>query len=113
MVQLIGKKAMNHVVSRHGETQSALRKENRGVTRRAKANLAQADSTHRITLTGYFPARIESSEGDIDHFTTLVAPNAMALEFGHEPSGVFAGTDTKAPDGQYILIRAAISGSPS
>lgn len=113
MVKLIGQKAMNHVVSHHSETQAALRSENRKVTRRAEANLAAADKTTRITLEGYFPARIESSEGDVDHFTTLVAPNAMALEFGHDPSGYFAGTDTKAPDAEYILWRAAIGGSPS
>lgn len=42
-----------------------------------------------------------------DWFVSLHAPNPVALEYGHEPSGVFAGTDTHAPDGLYILHRAA------
>lgn len=32
---------------------------------------------------------------------------AMAIEYGHEPSGRFAGTETRAPRGLYILTRAA------
>lgn len=37
----------------------------------------------------------------------LHAPNPIAIEFGHDPSGYFAGTNTKAPEGLYILYRAA------
>jgi hypothetical protein len=103
----------NKVAARAAETQRALEKENAGVTRRAEGNLARANTTSRVTETGYFPASIESSERDVDHYTTLVAPNAVALEFGHSPSGVFAGTDTKSPDPTYILTRAAIGGAPS
>jgi hypothetical protein len=32
--------------------------------------------------------------------------NALAVEYGHQPSGYFAGTKTKAPAGLYILTRA-------
>ncbi|BBC53824.1 putative head-to-tail connector [Mycobacterium phage PP] len=42
-----------------------------------------------------------------DAFFSLNAPNPKAIEFGHDPSGVFAGTDTKPPEGLYILYRAA------
>jgi hypothetical protein len=38
-----------------------------------------------------------------DWFVHLCAPNPIAIEYGHEPSGVFGGTDTKSPDGLYIL----------
>jgi hypothetical protein len=37
----------------------------------------------------------------------LHAPNPIALEFGHLPSGYFAGTSTKSPEGLYILYTAA------
>jgi hypothetical protein len=49
-----------------------------------------------------------------DWFVSLVAPapsNPLAIEFGHDPSGYFAperyGRLTKAPEGLYILHRAA------
>ena len=37
----------------------------------------------------------------------LHSPNPIATEFGHDPSGVFAGTDTQSPEGLYILYKAA------
>lgn len=100
----------NEAAARHTETKRALRKYNRQVEGMARANLAQANDTQRITLEGYFPAEIETAEHDVDMFTILHAPNAMALEFGHAPSGWFAGTDTKPPDPEYILTRAAYGG---
>jgi hypothetical protein len=103
----------NEAAARHVDTHQALKRYRDGVTRRAKQNLAAANKTTRVSKTGYFPARIEDDEGDVEYYTALVAPNAMALEFGHEPSGVFAGTDTKPPDAEYILSRAAIAGSVS
>ena len=42
-----------------------------------------------------------------DWLVKLHAPNPIAVEFGHQPSGWFAGTDTHAPDGLYILYKAA------
>ncbi|AHG23803.1 tail completion or Neck1 protein [Mycobacterium phage EagleEye] len=100
----------NEAAARHVDTKRATRRVNRDVSGRARANLAQANSTSRVTETGYFPAEIETAEHDVDSFTMLHAPNAMALEFGHAPSGVFEGTDTKPPDPEYILIRAAYGG---
>lgn len=100
----------NEAAARHVETKRALRRENRMVMGRARSNLAAANATQRVTPSGYFPATIDDAEHDVDMFTMLTAPNAMALEFGHEPSGVFAGTDTKPPDPQYILTRAAYGG---
>jgi hypothetical protein len=100
----------NKAASRHRETKRAVRRENRMVEGRARTNLSQANDTQRITLKDYFPAFITTAEHDVDCFTIMVAPNAMALEFGHEPSGFFAGTNTKAPEPEYILIRAAYGG---
>ena len=100
----------NETAARHVDAQKACRRINRGVTRRAKINLARANKTSRITPAGYFKAFISSEERDIDHYTMLTAPNAVALEFGHDPSGWFAGTKTKAPEPTYILTRAAIGG---
>ena len=100
----------NEAAARHRETKRALRQENRMVSGRARANLAAANKTTRVTASGYFPAFIDTAEHDVDMFTILNAPNAMALEFGHEPSGVFEGTDTKSPDPEYILTRAAYGG---
>lgn len=45
-----------------------------------------------------------------DWFVSLYAPspsNAYALEFGHAPSGFFKNKPSKAPEGLYILHRAA------
>uniref|UniRef100_A0AAU8GRG7 Head-to-tail connector protein n=1 Tax=Mycobacterium phage BabyBack TaxID=3158877 RepID=A0AAU8GRG7_9CAUD len=103
----------NKTAARHVDTRREVKKVRDGVTRRAKRNLAEADKTSRITLAGYFPASITEQDGDVDFHTILNAPNAFALEFGHAPSGFFAGTDTKPPDPEYILTRAAIGGTVS
>ena len=100
----------NEAAARHVDTKKALRRENRMVEGRAKSNLAATDHTPRITPEGYFPAEIETAEQDVDMYTILHAPNAMALEFGHAPSGFFEGTNTKPPDPEYILIRASMGG---
>ena len=100
----------NEAAARHVQTKRAVRKVNAGVQARARRNLAAANKTTRITLKGYFKATITTSDGDVDSYTHLNAPNAMALEFGHAPSGKFAGTDTKPPAAEYILTRAALGG---
>lgn len=106
----------NEAAARHVETKRAVRRLNRDVSGRARANLAAANATNRITPKGYFPAEIETAEHDVDCFTMLHAPNAMALEFGHAPSGVFGPggrlghVDSKPPEPTYILIRAAYGG---
>ena len=58
----------------------------------------------------YFPAEIETAEHDVDMFTILHAPDAMALEFGHAPSGYFKDIPSKSPDPTYVLTRAAYGG---
>lgn len=100
----------NEAAARSSETKRALRKYTRQVEGMARSNLAATEHTKRITLKDYFPAEIESAEHDVDMYVMLHAPNAMALEFGHAPSGFFAGTDTKPPDPTYILTQAAYGG---
>lgn len=101
----------NATAARHRETRAAVRRENRMVYGRARSNLAQANTTQRISQKGhYYPATVVTQEHDIDCFTLLIATNAMALEFGHKPSGAFEDTDTKPPAPTYILIRAALGG---
>lgn len=115
MVRLIGQKAMNHVVSHLGEVKSAVSDEADEVGDKAKARLAQARaSTHWHKIHGPdHLTRVTVSHGDVDSFANLEAPNAMAIEFGHQPSGVFGPggalghIDTKAPEGLYILSGAA------
>ncbi|QFG04495.1 hypothetical protein SEA_JEEVES_20 [Mycobacterium phage Jeeves] len=103
----------NEAAARHVDTHKKVKDVRDGVTQRARRGLAAANKTSRITPEGYFPAEIEEASNDVDEFTVLHAPNAMALEFGHAPSGFFAGTNTKPPAAEYILTRAAIGGSPS
>lgn len=102
------------------ECRDAVRKERDKVSRRATSNLERAKKTSRITDEGYFPAKITEAEEVVDShehcFTILNAPNALALEFGHNPSGAFgpegrfAGRQKRPTPGEYILIRAAIGG---
>lgn len=101
----------NEAAARHVDTRAAIRRENRKVEVKATVNLAEANKTTRITPKGYFPAEIETADNGVDEFTILHAPNAMALEFGHAPSGFFEGTDTKPPAAEYILTKAADGGS--
>lgn len=104
----------NRTAGRHVDTVKAIRHQNTKVEVRATVNLAAANKTSRITPSGYFPASIETAYAVTEYgytgWTILHAPNAMALEFGHQPSGWFAGTDTKPPDGEYILTDAAYGG---
>lgn len=115
--------------ARHVDTRRGVRKVRDGVTRRARKNLEMANDTSRITKDGYFPATIQEAEEILDDhercFTILHAPNAMALEFGHAPSGAFGpmtksgepgkfyGRQTEDTPAEYILSRAAIGGTPS
>lgn len=85
------------------------------VKTRAEDNLAAQHHWVRImshAQTGDEPASIEMTKGGgkypvSSYNVSLVGHNPMALEYGHEPSGFYAGTPTKAPAGTYILHRAA------
>ena len=115
MPKLISNKAMNTVVSHLDKVTRRVREEAKGVEEAAKAGLEEVRGTtkwHKI----YGPAHltsVSSSHGDVDAFANLHAPNPMAIEFGHQPSGVFGPggqyghLETKAPEGLYILHKAS------
>lgn len=113
-------KKANRVAAMHTDTRKAVKAEAAKVEVKAIVNLNEANASGgRITTKTkpenvYFPAEIERKDGVTEwgftEWVILHAPNAMALEFGHAPSGVFRGTDTKPPDGEYILTDAAYGG---
>jgi hypothetical protein len=76
----------------------------------AHANLeaVRGSSTH----TRFWPhGPYDTDKGALrpDAWFSLEGSNAMALEFGHNPSGVFGGTDTAAPEATYILTGAGLA----
>ncbi|ATN88093.1 hypothetical protein SEA_CINDARADIX_19 [Mycobacterium phage Cindaradix] len=118
MAKLIPRRNLNHIVAHLPETRAAVRRHAREVEGRARRNLAQARSstTHsKIVGPGHL-TKIGSLADDPDVLVYMEAPNPMAIEYGHGPSGYFDpdkyGEVTKAPSGLYILNRAAgIAGS--
>lgn len=115
MVHLISNKAMNTVVSHLDEVKDRVHHEAKGVEAAAKAGLEEARAStrwHKIIGPEHL-TNVDSSQGEVDSFANLNAPNPMAIEFGHSPSGVFGpggrygDTKTKAPEGLYILHKAA------
>ena len=90
----------------------------REIEMRAKRNLMQARATtehHKIIgpggLTEIGKDNIPKEYGffDQDIWMEGGADNraALAIEMGHNPSGVFGGTETRSPRGLHILGRAA------
>lgn len=99
-----------HYVGSMDATVAATEKVARTVETRAIANLAEQH--HHIRIVPHTPYRIEVTQGGGKYPAgswdiSLVGDNPAALEYGHSPSGAFAGTPTKAPAGTYILHRAA------
>jgi hypothetical protein len=111
VVQLYGKKVVHHIVAHLEGVRSAVHREAEEVGKRADGYLAEAKATTRWHNIGN-PAStghrvdVEVTQHDVDSTVDLVGPNAMAVEFGHEPSGYFAGTKTRPPHGLYILTHA-------
>jgi len=75
---------------------------------------ARASTTHhKIIGPGHLTFTSEQADPEtmIDSFFSLNAPSPKSIEYGHMPSGVFDpdkyGSVTKAPEGLYILHRAA------
>lgn len=109
------RKGLNQLISHMEGVRDAVHDKAKDGGDRAKANLGEARaSTHWHKILGPdHLTKVDVSQGDVDSFFSLEAPNAMAIEFGHQPSGVFGPDgryghiDTKAPDGLYILTRAS------
>ncbi|AOT24677.1 hypothetical protein PBI_STASIA_21 [Mycobacterium phage Stasia] len=118
MAKLIPRRRLNSIVANLAETKAAIRREAREVEGRARRNLAQAraSTTHSKIIGPGHLTSIGSAADDPDVLVYMEAPNPMAIEYGHGPSGYFDpdkyGKVTKAPAGLYILNRAAgIAGS--
>lgn len=69
---------------------------------------------NKIDDTHEHETSVSTSYGGVDGFINLngtAHTSAKSIEFGHLPSGFFAperyGRKTKAPEGHYILHRAA------
>lgn len=69
---------------------------------------------HQVTGTtdidiNKVPRGTRENKYNADYDVVMTNPDlgAMAIEFGHQPSGKFAGTATRAPRGLYILTRAS------
>lgn len=124
MAKLIGKSALNGIVAHQEDVQDKLEDKAKRGEDLAERNLSVARSTtqwHKIIGPSHL-THIEvgrDKKYTSDWLVTLVAVNtgkgggggnvAMSLEFGHDPSGIFEGTDTHAPDGLYILTQAVIA----
>lgn len=109
MAKLIGRRSLNAIVANLPGVADATWEEAKDGESRAKANLAmvRASTPHHKIFGPDHLTWISSERAYPDALFSLNAPNALAIEFGHDPSGVFANTDTKSPEGLYILMRAA------
>lgn len=110
MAQVYGN--ANSAAAHHVDTRKAIKHHTRMVEVKATVNLMATGHTPRITGVNdpadeYFPATVSAEFGDVDGYVVLHAPNAMALEFGHKPSGYFKDKKSRPPAPTYILTRAA------
>ncbi|WP_074133131.1 DUF5403 family protein [Mycolicibacterium houstonense] len=104
-----GRSGLNKVIAHMPGVRDAIHDEAKQIGRRAESNLAQVRAStrwHKIYGPDHL-TRITVTQGSVDAFANLEAPGPEAIEFGHAPSGVFEGTDTRAPAGLYILTGAA------
>lgn len=121
-VVIYKKSFVEGAAAHHPESQNALRRVTREVEGKARANLRQARVSspyEKIADPGGLTKIGSSSStgryGALDYLVWMEAykQGAMALEFGHAPSGVFGpggvyeDVPTRAPHGLYILTRAA------
>lgn len=99
MVQLIGQKAMNHVVSHLGEVKGAVSDKAQNVGQVAEARLAAHHDTGH--------AKVTVTHGDVDSFVNLEDEAALSIEFGHMVKGKFETDTPKKVPGLYIITGAA------
>ena len=100
----------NTAAAHHVKTRAAVKHHTEKIQRKAERLLANARASSK-THKYFGPdglTDIEVEYVDVDAFVFMEAPNAMAIEFGHQPSGVFKGTNTDAPEGLYIITRAGL-----
>lgn len=107
----VTRQKMYGTIAGFGQVDRATEKAARKVERRAIENLAEQHHHIRI-VPEHDVHRIEFEKGGgkypvASYNIYLAGENPVALEYGHVPSGKFAGTPTKSPAGTYILHRAA------
>ena len=94
MVQLIGDKAMNRILSHHEAVQWKVTETTEEIGRKAEALLAE----HRNTGE----ASIETSYGETDGFVSLADEAADSIEFGH-----LHNKSGKWVEGIHVVARAS------
>lgn len=109
--------AFNGKIANMRGVKARIKQEAHEVEVKAEMNLksARASTTHvRIDPSQAHETRIaleHAPDYSPDWLVSMYAVNPMALEYGHYPSGYFDpdryGSVTKAPQGLYILNRAA------
>ena len=122
MVTLVDQETMDKIVSHLEPVSRGIREEAEAVGAAAKAGLEEARASTRwvkiypeLSPPHVTRISVEHGTGEYtpDSFVNLHALNPMALEFGHSPSGVFgpggklAHVKTRAPEGLYLLHKAA------
>lgn len=113
---------LNNIMPGHADVKRAIREETEKVYARAQGNLEEARAStkwRKIVGPGGLTEVLKDSEqvkASTDGLVILEAEypaNPMAIEYGHQPSGVFGPggslehVESKAPEGLYILNRAA------
>jgi hypothetical protein len=108
-VEIYSDKICNKAASHHVKSRAAVRRETGAIEKRAEKNLASARASSETSK--YFgidhQTKITSEQHHIDGYVSIEGPGAIAIEFGHKPSGVFKGKNVKSSQGLYILSRAA------
>ena len=103
------RKGLNAIIAHMPGVRDEVHDEAKDIGRKAEGNLAAARAStgwHKIHGPDHL-TRVTVTQGEVDSFANLEAPSPESIEFGHAPSGVFEGTDTRAPHGLYILTGAA------
>ena len=114
---LLPARTMNGLVANMDEVQREVEGKAKDLHRTSEALLitARATTTHSKIdpetspphMTKVLLERASGEYGHVDYEVILEGLNPMAIEYGHAPSGKFAGTPTKSPRGLYILNGAA------
>lgn len=103
-INLQSDESLNGKVSRLKPVQDAVKEAADGVFDRAKADLASRQKSGKTQVE---QVRVKGKYKTIDWEIALVGKNVVALEYGHQPSGIFEDTETKPPAATYILHKAA------
>ena len=103
-------KAFNGMIAHMGGVTGALHGEADRLKGMAERRLQSARSSTRwvkYDQSSAHETKIEVTESDgkytCDFQVSMVAENAVAIEYGHAPSGKLKGTKTKAPFGLYVM----------